>query len=157
MTYSHTSTFGIRFFAILTVLSLILSALPAPFSFAEAVEIDPETSTPTYDFLLEKKISDNVTPDPYTAAEFSFRVTGGEVDILVGLEHGTNDYASKVVSLPVGDYTVEEVGPAGFVPTDWTIQWSGYGCQNANGPSLTTGMTVTDDVSGNVCRADNQW
>lgn len=110
---------------------------------------------PTYEFLLEKKISDNKPTNPYTADEFSFNVSGyGNVSLTAS----TDDYASAIIMLPAGDYRVEEVGPDGFVEADWTVQWSGYGCDNGNGTVFETLMTVTpDDVSANVCRADNQF
>ena len=117
------------------------------------------TSTPTYEFLFEKAISDNKEPDGYTADQFSFHVTGTDVDTTVSLSAGTDTYASATALLPAGSYTVAEVGPDGFVYEDWTVQWSGHGCVNGNGSVFSTSMTVTDDVSGgaNVCRADNQF
>lgn len=109
---------------------------------------------PTYEFLLEKKISDNKPTNPYTADEFSFNVSGYGT---VNLTASTDDYASAIVLLPAGTYTLEEVGPDGFVEDDWTVQWSGYACDNYNGPIVSTTMNVTDDATGNVCRADNQF
>lgn len=113
-----------------------------------------------YPFKLTKSISDNYTPDPFTADEFKFNVSGYG---LVTLDAFTNDTAEKVIYLPAGNYTVEEVGPAGFVPADWTVQWSGYGCEGdtGNGPIRPIGIEVAEvtdpDAGGNVCKADNQW
>jgi len=115
------------------------------------------TSTPEYEFLFEKAISDNKYPDSYTADQFSFQVIGTDVDTTVSLTAGTDTYATGQINLPAGAYTVTEIGPDDFDEADWTVQWSGHGCTNGNGSVFSTAMTVTDDVSGNVCRADNQF
>ncbi|QQR64446.1 hypothetical protein IPH92_02645 [Candidatus Kaiserbacteria bacterium] len=124
-----------------------------------------EATVATYPFKLTKSISDNYTPDPYTADEFKFNVSGYGI---VTLDALTPDTAEKVVYLTAGTHTVSEVGPAGFVPADWTLQWSGPGCETANdgnGPVRPIEITVVetsvdyplaDDV-GNACKADNQW
>jgi hypothetical protein len=123
-----------------------------------------EAQTPgesTYQFSLTKKFS-GPYPAELTAAQFKFHIegtsaTGTVVNQTVDLIHDTDDTANVNVNLPIGTYTVTEIGPISFVPDEWTVQWSGYGCQNANSPTLFTTMTVSDDVTGNVCRADNQW
>lgn len=124
---------------------------------AEAQAIPPD---PTYPVDLTLKFSDY--PPTYTASMFQFAITGTSasgtvVNATVALTHYTDDTATANVNLPIGTYTISEVGPIGFVAGQWTVQWSGYGCVNANGPSLSTTINVTNDQSANVCRADNQW
>jgi hypothetical protein len=119
-------------------------------------------------FKVTKSISDNIQPNPYTADQFKFHITGNGVNKIVNLTEYTVDTAEAIVYLPVGNYTLEEVGPTGFVADDWTLQWSGPGCETANdgnGPVRPIEITVVatdinyplaDDV-GNACKADNQW
>ncbi len=125
-----------------------------PYAYAE----DTATNTvSTYAFILTKNISDNIQPDGYTADQFSFSVVGNGYDELVTLSPFTPDTAMGSIMLPEGDYTLTEMGPPGFVPADWTVKWSGYGCDNTP-TGMSTTMTVTaDDTSANVCDANNQW
>lgn len=145
-----------------------LLAFAAVAVFVALALVLPQTTSAdvaTYPFKLTKSISDNYTPDPYTADEFKFNVSGYG---LVSLDAFTNDTAEKIIYLTAGTHTVEEVGPAGFIPADWTLQWSGPGCEtpdDGNGPVRPIQITVVptsvdypgaDDV-GNACKADNQW
>lgn len=162
MTHNFTNLLSTRILAIIASIGLLLLALPLAFAHAQEATGGAggggvSQPVPTYDVVLEKKISDNIPNAPYLPTDFSFRVTGGGVNELVTLEFGTKDYAKKVIQLPVGVYTIEEIGPDDFVADDWTVQWSGYACDNYNGPITPTTLTVSDDVTGNVCRADNQY
>ncbi len=121
-----------------------------------------QVAEPVYPVSLEKNISDNRVPDPYTADQFTFTIVGTSasgtpVNRTVSLDHFTNDTANKIINLPMGDYTISEDGPNDFVAGEWTVQWSGFGCDNYNGPIAASTLTVTDDQTANVCRADNQW
>jgi hypothetical protein len=150
--------------AIITAIFAVLAVAQVfTLSIAQADVVSCESGT--YPFKLTKSISDNYTPDPYTADEFKFNVSGYGI---VNLEAFTGDTAEKIICLPLGTHTVEEVGPSGFVPADWTLQWSGPGCETSadgNGPVRPIDITVVatsidypgaDDV-GNACKADNQW
>ncbi len=92
----------------------------------EAVDIETES------FQLEKKISDNKTSNPYSPDDFSFQIVGNGYDENVTLGTPGGGISYGYIDLPPGEYTVTEVGPLDFVPEDWTVQWSGYGCENKN-------------------------
>ncbi len=110
---------------------------------------------PTVTFMLEKKLSD-AYPVGYTADQFSFTVSGYTTPVT--LTAFNPDSANGTINLPVGTYTLSEVGPIGFVPGEWTVQWSGAGCANQSGPVTTITVTTSDIGLGNFgCRADNQW
>lgn len=109
----------------------------------------------TVAFDLMKKFSGSY-PVGYSANQFTFNITG--ITNPVTLTPFTVDTATAVVDLPIGTYTISENGPAGFVPADWTVQWSGAGCQDLTGESTT--ITVEErhlGLSNFGCRADNQW
>lgn len=151
------STIEIIGFIILTMAFFAFSQM-VQWTTAEAVV----NNNPTYAVMLEKNISDNKLPNPYTADEFKFHIvgvsaTGNPVDMTVQLDSYTDDTANKTVFLPIGNYTISEVGPDDFVPEDWTVQWSGYTCDGGNGPIRSSVLEVTDDETANTCRADNQW
>ncbi len=123
---------------------LLLVAPPA-----DAQSID------TVIFDLEKKLS-GAYPSGYTADQFSFTVSGQSTPVV--LTAFTADSANGTVALPVGVYTLAEIGPAQFVPGEWTVQWSGAGCDNQTGPVTTITIDATDIGKTNFgCRADNQW
>lgn len=131
-------------------------------SFLQPLAAQAVDAEPTYPVTLEKNISDNKMPDPYTADQFSFIVegtsaSGTPVSETVSLTAFTDDTANAIVNLPKGEYTLSEEGPIDFVPEDWTVQWSGYACVNGNGPIRSTILTVEGDETADVCRADNQW
>lgn len=144
--------------AALFVLVAGLFVTLAPTTAHAQTPTDPETA----EFLLEKKISDNLPQDPYAPEDFSFDIEGyGVVNLTPGPGAGV---ATAIVELDLGEYEVNEIGPAGFVEDDWTVQWSGYGCVSGNGPIRPTTITVQADPgdlgpnsAGNVCRADNQY
>lgn len=148
--------FGIATF-ILGAIALLGGMMLMQPTVADAIVCEPTT----YPFKLTKSISDNKLLNPYTANEFKFDVSGyGIVDLF---QIGENT-AENVICLPIGTYTVNEVGPAGFVADDWTLQWSGYGCDNDSegyDPVRPTYILVQEaedpDAGGNVCKADNQW
>jgi hypothetical protein len=121
------------------------------------------------EFNLMKKFS-GPYPDGYTADLFTFDIVGtsasgtavSKTDI--ALSAYTDDTATAVVDLPMGEYTITENGPDGFVQDEWVVQWSdSSGCIQQSG--LSTTIIIDDDPEGmdnfglaNVgCRADNQW
>lgn len=121
---------------------------------SSSTSTEPETMT----FDLEKKFSGPV-PEGYTADQFTFTIVGGEIDETVSLTHQTDDYAMGTIELPVGTYDITENGPDGWIREDWTIQWSGAGCQN-EGDAIGTVITVDEsdlDKTNFGCRADNQY
>ncbi len=143
--------------ASLMIIGVLVSFLFVTNHTARAEGGEPE---PTYTVSLMLKFSEH-HPD-YTASMFSFTVTGTSasgtpVSRNISLTHYDDTTATADITLPIGSYSIDEVGPAGFTPGQWTVQWSGSGCQNINGPSLSTTLTVTNDQTRNVCRADNQW
>ena len=150
--YGLLGTIVFAFFAIALFLTL-QSVFPAT---AQAVSTEP-----TFAFDVTKKFSEH--PAGYRADQFTFDITGTSasgtaVSMLDIPLTGGEITASTQVYLPVGTYTITEDGPVGFMPGEWTVQWSGYGCSNANGPTLFTTMTVkANDPTANVCTADNQW
>lgn len=109
----------------------------------------------TVAFDLMKKFSGSY-PVGYSANQFTFNITG--ITNPVTLTPFTVDTATAVVDLPIGTYTISENGPAGFVPADWTVQWSGAGCQDLTGESTTITVEARHlGLSNFGCRADNQW
>jgi hypothetical protein len=104
-------------------------------------------------FELEKKFS-GPYPDGYTADQFKFDVDGD----IVELTAFTDDSANGTIELGVGTYSLSEIGPDGFNPDEWVVQWSGAGCENSSENSTT--ITIEESDLGKVnfgCRADNQW
>lgn len=107
----------------------------------------PTTATSTVDLYLNKHISGETLG--YALSDFSYRVTGNGIDVLVPHDHTT--------PLPVGTYTIEEIVPDGFEKVDWRIGWYG---QCERGSAFTTTITIDD---GNIdhgtlyCEADNQY
>lgn len=156
---SRTYAYTVRVIAFLAgVIAIFALSQLLQWSQAEALVLND----PPYPVTLEKNISDNKTPDPYLANEFSFTITGTSatgtpVNETVSLNYYTDDTANATVYLPVGTYSISEDGPNDFVSGEWTVQWSGYGCDDYNGPIAPTTLTVTTDETANVCRADNQW
>ena len=115
------SVLGVCAFVTLTIIfSILAHILPMQVAHAQGA---PTTVT----FELEKKFSGPV-PTGYFANQFSFNISG----ILgpISLTTFNPDSANGTVALPVGVYTLSENGPVGFVPADWTVQWSGAGCQD---------------------------
>lgn len=121
-----------------------------------ALPVRAQTESPrTVSFDLEKKFS-GPYPSGYTADQFTFSVSGYSTPVT--LTAYSADSANGAILLPVGTYQLSEVGPAGFVESEWRVQWSGAGCANAT--ANTTTITVTESDIGKVnfgCRADNQW
>lgn len=115
------------------------------------------TSTPTVTLELTKKFSGSV-PDGYTADMFSFLVNGGSVsNETVTLTEYTADTAVGTIELSEGTYTIEEVGPIGFVPAEWLPGWYGQ-CDSGSGFSTT--LTIDEnniDYGTLYCQVDNQW
>lgn len=106
-------------------------------------------------FELVKKFSGPV-PVGYTADQFTFNVEGVASDI--PLTARTDDEAFATLTLEVGDYTLTENGPDGFVPEDWTILWSGAGCENITADGTTISIGSDDLLKDSFnCVADNQW
>ena len=134
--------------ALLIPLLLLISGIYYPL-YAEA------ESTSTVAFDLMKKFSGPV-PLGYTADQFSFNIS--TIAEPVTLEAFSDDTATNVVNLPIGTYTISENGPTGFVPADWTVQWSGAGCVDQTGESTTIVIEERHlGLSNFGCRADNQW
>lgn len=145
-----------RFFGLLAVCSLLVSMLAtSPFT-ALAVENTEAPETMVFDLM--KKFSGEV-PVGYTADQFTFTITGAGIsDTEVSLTEVTSDTAVGTVDLPVGTYTITENGPLGFVPSEWTVQWSGAGCDNQQADATTITIDESDlDKTNFGCRADNQW
>lgn len=106
-------------------------------------------------FELVKKFSGPV-PDGYTADQFTFNIAGVASDI--PLTARTDDEAYATITLAIGSYELTENGPLGFVPADWTIQWSGAGCEAVTATATTITIDPADlDKTNFGCRADNQW
>jgi uncharacterized membrane protein YgcG len=140
----------------ISVLILALVLCASTYVLLSTTEAQAQAQVPTtMVFDLEKKFSGPV-PSGYLASQFTFNIS--TIGAPIALTAFTPDSANGTVSLPVGTYTISENGPVGFVPSDWTVQWSGAGCQNQTG--LTTTITITEQDLGKVnfgCRADNQW
>lgn len=110
------------------------------------------TVTTTFDLM--KKFS-GAYPEGMTADQFTFVIDGGDEIALTGSK---DDEAVSTVELEAGEYTIEEVGPAGFVPSEWTVQWSGAGCEDVQADSTTITIEESDiGLSNFGCRADNIW
>ena len=139
-----------------TCLLMVILLLTLGTLYSQPVSAEANTpATSTVAFDLMKKFSGPV-PDGYKANQFSFNIS--TITGPINLVAFTDDSADTVVNLPVGTYTISENGPAGFIPADWTVQWSGAGCDNQT--DLSTIITVTEDDLGlgNFgCTADNQW
>ncbi len=141
------------------LLSLLIELHLTTTRVVEAVDAEP---TMAYDLM--KKLSDPY-PDGLSADQFTFDIVGTSASgtalslLDIDLNAFTVDTATAVVNLPRGRYTITENGPIGFVPGEWTIQWSNAkGCVQQSGDE--TLIIIDDDNFGlaNVgCRADNQW
>lgn len=148
----YTVRFSVLFFILVVCL---LALLPTSAQATDATST-PETAPTTMEFLIEKKLS-GPYPESMTADQFTFAIEG--IADPVSVVAGTDDYASALVELPVGVFSIEEIGPTGFVAEDWTIQWSGAGCQN-EGNAIGTTLTIEEsdlDKTNFGCRADNQY
>lgn len=105
---------------------------------------------------LEKKFSGAV-PQGYTAQQFSFSVVGNGVDEIVTLSGGSNSAAQGTIDLPIGAYTITEIGPDGFVPGEWRPGWYGQ-CDASTDFSTTLQVTEGNVDHGTLyCQVDNQW
>jgi hypothetical protein len=139
--YSIRNFFALMGLGLLLTIASYLAMLPT----AEAIAAP--TSTATVTLTITKAISG--VDLGYELSDFSYRVTGPGVDAVV--PHANS------IDLPIGEYTIEELVPAGFVKTDWRIGW--YGACDA-GSAYSTTITIDD---GNVdhgwldCQADNQY
>ena len=139
---------------IASVVSVVLVSVGVLYVSVSPLHAQVQVPT-TVAFDLMKKFSGSY-PVGYSANQFTFNITG--ITNPVTLTPFTVDTATAVVDLPIGTYTISENGPAGFVPADWTVQWSGAGCQDLTGESTT--ITVEErhlGLSNFGCRADNQW
>lgn len=119
-----------------------------------AVEVSSFTDytckDPSIELFMEKKFS-GVTLG-YTPEQFSFHIFGGEIDTIV--PHGGS------IDLPIGAYTIIELGPEDFDIPAWRIQWSGDTCTGENIGGGEGFIEVTErDLKKIVsyCRADNQY
>ena len=134
--------------------------------FAFAYVIIPQTlhaQVATVTVHLEKKFSGPV-PAGYTADQFSFNVTGvtspdgTPVNETVNLTAYTVDTANATIDLPMGTYTVEEIGPAGFVKNQWRPSWYGGACDNGSDFSTSMEINASNINHGTIyCKVDNQW
>lgn len=150
-------------FKLLYVTTFILGAIALiGMQLLQPSVVEAQVAPTTMKFELEKKFSGPV-PQGYLANQFTFNVSGFASP--VALTTFTVDSANGSIELPVGTYTLSENGPNGFVPSDWTVQWSGAGCTDVTGLSTTITVTQNDielprDANGFSnfgCRADNQW
>lgn len=119
-----------------------------------AVEVSAFTDytckDPSIELFMEKKFS-GVTLG-YTPEQFSFHIFGGEIDEVV--PHGGS------IDLPIGAYTIIELGPEDFDIPAWRIQWSGDTCTGENIGGGEGFIEVTESDLRKVvsyCRADNQY
>lgn len=108
---------------------------------------DTSSCVPTVRLYMDKHISGD--PAGFTEEQFSYHIVGGDVDEVV--PHG------GWTPLPIGEYTIEELVPEGFVKEDWRIGWYGE-CER--GSEYMTTITIDE---GNIdhgwldCQADNQY
>ena len=135
--------------------SLVLAFVFAQIAQAQVVDF--------VSFQLEKKLSDPY-PTGLEADQFTFDVIGTTASGTpvsfsdIPLTEFTADSANGSVNLQAGTYTITENGPVDFIPGEWTVQWSGAGCDNQSGDSTTITIDVDDLGKENFgCRADNQW
>ena len=139
---------------IASVVSVVLVSVGVLYVSVSPLHAQVQVPT-TVAFDLMKKFSGSY-PVGYSANQFTFNITG--ITNPVTLTPFTVDTATAVVDLPIGTYTISENGPAGFVPADWTVQWSGAGCQDLTGESTTITVEARHlGLSNFGCRADNQW
>ena len=149
-----TSTRGTRLIGCVLAIG-ILVFLGAVALFGPVATFAASATSTTVTFMLEKKLSD-VYPVGYAADQFSFTVSGYSTPVT--LVAFNVDSANGTIDLPVGTYILAEVGPVGFVPAEWTVQWSGAGCANQSGPATTITVEARHLGLANFgCRADNQW
>jgi hypothetical protein len=118
-----------------------------------------QAQTPTVAVHLEKKFSGQV-PVGYTPDMFSFKVSGSSFpEQTVNLVNGNDGTADGTINLPIGIYTVKEVGPTGFIEGEWRPGWYG-GTECAGGSDFQTTLTITENSIERMnidCQVDNQW
>jgi hypothetical protein len=138
---------------VLLTLTFIVGIQLLQFSVAEAV------GEPTVQVNLQKKFSGPYPPN-YTADMFSFKVRGPSFpEQNISLNHYTDDTANGSIHLPIGTYTLEEVGPVGFIEGQWRPGWYG-GTECLAGTDFETTLTITGSSINRAvidCGVDNQW
>lgn len=113
---------------------------------------DPNAGTTTPEMVtlqLEKKFSGS--NEGYAVTDFTFQVTGNSM--------ATTVPHNATIELDAGTYTITEIGPVGFDPNDWRIQWSGE-CGGPSGMGTVATLVINDgniDHGALSCRADNQF
>jgi len=118
--------------------------------------VPPPPEGPTVTLNLEKKFSGPV-PDGYLPQQFTFLVVGPDVNQTVSLTPYTLDSANGTIELPVGTYSITEIGPVGFVANDWRPGW--YGECNG-GSTFSTSITIDNSNINDgtlYCQVDNQY
>lgn len=144
---------------ILSVCGLLLFvALLAAVSQQASVHTAQAAVQETVTVALQKKFSGPV-PEGYTADLFSFIVKGDTLgEQVVTLTHDTDVTANGSIDLPIGEYTIEEVGPNDFVPGEWRPGWYGDACEGNSDFETTITVDESNVDHGTIyCQADNQW
>lgn len=111
---------------------------------------DAESDDRTVELVLEKKFSGDAKG--YTESQFPFKISGGSVQQTV--PHGGS------VQIGIGTYTVEEIGPVGFIHDNWETQWSGDVCEDGDNDDADADIVIdASDLNKNqvYCRADNRF
>lgn len=117
---------------------------------------DGRVEVPKVTLNLEKKFSGPV-PQGYLPQQFTFRVVGSSTNQIVSLTPYTADSANGSIQLPKGTYTITEIGPTGFVASDWRPGWYGE-CKK--GSTFSTTITIDNsniDDGTLYCQVDNQY
>jgi hypothetical protein len=118
--------------------------------------VPPPPVGPTVTLNLEKKFSGPVPPG-YLPEQFTFSVVSSDINQVVSLTPYTQDSANGTIQLPKGTYTITEIGPTGFVASDWRPGWYGA-CKK--GSTFATTITIDDsNIDDGVlyCQVDNQY
>lgn len=143
---------------------IVLSILGVLLLFCAALFLPSSTSAQvaTVNVHLEKKFSGPV-PVGYTPNLFSFTVIGTGAttfpNTTVSLVNGNDGTADGFILLPIGTYTVTEVGPSTFVEGEWRPGWfGGTECQASSGFSTQLTISSSSLNRANIdCQVDNQW
>lgn len=118
--------------------------------------VPPPPVGPTVTLNLEKKFSGPV-PEGYLPQQFTFQVVGAGVNQTVTLTPYTVDSANGTIQLPLGTYSITEVGPVGFVAGDWRPGWYGE-CKKGSTFSTTIVIDNKNIDDGTLyCQVDNQY
>ncbi len=110
------------------------------------------------DVEIQKNVAGQLPPG-YEETQFAFVVSGPGFtqDVYV-----TPDGPKFTATLPLSDgtYTITEIGPAGFNPDDWEVQWSGA-CKQSDSNQFEATFVVApnhnNELGDQPCRAKNKW